>query len=328
MKLIIPLAGFGSRLRPHTYSRPKALLNTAGQPVLGHVLNMFKDLDIEEFIFIIGYMGDQIQSYITSTYPNIKAQFVEQKHLNGQSPAILLAKNFINGPVLIGFADTLVKTDLTQLQDANQDAITWVKEVKDPRRFGVAITDKTGNVTQIIEKPSTMEHKLAIVGFYFLRDGQSLMDAIETQVNNNIETKGEYYLADAIQILLKNGLKMTTYEVDVWLDCGKPDSLLLTNKYLLNNGHDTSHMFRSNEYTIVPPVNIHPSATITNSVVGPYATIGANCKINSSIIKNTIIEENSTIENSLISQSLIGQHTIVKNQAKSLIIGDQSIVTS
>ena len=174
MKIIIPLAGFGSRLRPHTFSKPKPLMNVAGTPVIGHVINMFKDVEVEEFIFITGYMGDQIQEHIRKTYPNSNTRFLEQKQLDGQSPAILLAKEYVTGPMLIGFADTIVETDLTKINTATDEAIAWVKQVKDPRRFGVVVRDSNGHVTQIIEKPESMENNLAVVGFYYLRDSQML----------------------------------------------------------------------------------------------------------------------------------------------------------
>ena len=215
MKIIIPLAGFGSRLRPHTFSKPKPLMNVAGTPVIGHVLNMFKDIEVEEFIFITGYMGNQIQEHISTTYPNTNTRFLEQQQLDGQSPAILLAKDFVTGPMLIGFADTIVETDLTKINTTTDEAIAWVKQVTDPRRFGVVIRDSDGYVTQIIEKPESMDNNLAVVGFYYLRDSQMLMSAIEQQINNDKQTKGEYYLADAMQILLDQGMQMQAKEVNL-----------------------------------------------------------------------------------------------------------------
>ena len=324
MKIIIPLAGFGSRLRPHTFSKPKPLMNVAGTPVIGHVLNMFKDVEVEEFIFITGYMGDQIQEHIKKTYPNTNTRFLEQKQLDGQSPAILLAKEHVTGPMLIGFADTIVETDLTKINTATDEAIAWVKQVKDPRRFGVVVRDSNGYVTQIIEKPESMENNLAVVGFYYLRDSQMLMSAIEQQINNNTQTKGEYYLADAMQILLDQGLQIQANEVEVWKDCGKPESLLETNKHLLEHGHDNSAQLQVDGSVIVPPVNIHVDAKITNSVIGPHATIGADCIITSSIISDSIIEQGTQIVDTVLTQSLIGSYTNVKGQSSIFNVGDQS----
>ena len=324
MKIIIPLAGFGSRLRPHTFSKPKPLMNVAGTPVIGHVLNMFNDVEVEEFIFVTGYMGDQIQEHIKKTYPNTNTRFLEQKQLDGQSPAILLAKEHVTGPMLIGFADTIVETDLTKINTATDEAIAWVKHVKDPRRFGVVVRDSNGYVTQIIEKPESMDNNLAVVGFYYLRDSQMLMSAIEQQINNNTQTKGEYYLADAMQILLDQGLQMQANEVEVWKDCGKPESLLETNKHLLEHGHDNSAQVKIDGSVIVPPVNIHVDAKITNSVIGPHATIGADCTITSSIISDSIIEQGTQIVDTVLTQSLIGSYTNVKGQSSTLNVGDQS----
>ncbi len=326
MKIIIPLAGFGSRLRPHTFSKPKPLMNVAGTPVIGHVMNMFKDVEVEEFIFVTGYMGDQIQEHIKKTYPNTNTRFLEQKQLDGQSTAILLAKEYVTGPMLIGFADTIVETDLTKINTTTDEAIAWVKQVKDPRRFGVVVRDSNGYVTQIIEKPESLDNNLAVVGFYYLRDSQMLMSAIEQQINNNTQTKGEYYLADAMQILLDQGLQMQTNEVEVWKDCGKPESLLETNKYLLEHGHDNSAQVKIDGSVIVPPVNIHVDAKITNSVIGPHATIGADCIITSSIISDSIIEQGTQIADTVLTQSLVGRYTNVKGQSNTLNVGDQSEV--
>ena len=326
MKIIIPLAGFGSRLRPHTFSKPKPLMNVAGTPVIGHVLNMFNDVEVEEFIFVTGYMGDQIQEHIKKTYPNTNTRFLEQKQLDGQSPAILLAKEHVTGPMLIGFADTIVETDLTKINTATDEAIAWVKQVKDPRRFGVVVRDSNGYVTQIIEKPESMDNNLAVVGFYYLRDSQMLMSAIEQQINNNTQTKGEYYLADAMQILLDQGLQIQANEVEVWKDCGKPESLLETNKHLLEHGHDNSAQLQVDGSVIVPPVNIHVDAKITNSVIGPHATIGADCIITSSIISDSIIEQGTQIADTVLTQSLVGSYTNVKGQSNTLNVGDQSEV--
>ena len=324
MKIIIPLAGFGSRLRPHTFTKPKPLMNVAGTPVIGHVLNMFQGVEVEEFIFITGYMGDQIQEHIRETYPNTSTRFLEQKQLDGQSPAILLAKEYVTGPMLIGFADTIVETDLTKINTATDEAIAWVKQVKDPRRFGVVVRNSNGYVTQIIEKPESMDNNLAVVGFYYLRDSQRLMSAIEQQINHNTQTKGEYYLADAMQILLDQGLQMQANEVEVWKDCGKPESLLETNKHLLDHGHDNSAQVQVDRSVIVSPVNIHIDAKITNSVIGPHATIGADCTITSSIISDSIVEQGAQIEDTVLTQSLVGRFTSIKGRSSTFNVGDQS----
>ena len=324
MKVIIPLAGFGTRLRPHTFSKPKPLMNVAGTPVLGHVLEMFRDVEVEEFIFITGYMGEHIEAFISREYPDIKARFLEQKELNGQSPAVLLARDFVSGPLLIGFADTIVETDLTRLHAEACNAIAWVKQVRDPSRFGVAVRGEDGYVNRIIEKPDSMSNNLAVVGFYFLQDGARLMDAIEKQIAGHVQTKGEYYLADAMQILLDEGMQMRVQEVDIWEDCGKPESVLHANKHLLQHGHDNSTEVVARGYVVVPPVNIHVDAQIKDSVIGPFATIGANCRVDGSIIRDSIVDQGAQITDAVLAQSLIGRGARVKGRFRTFNVGDES----
>ena len=324
MKVIIPLAGVGSRLRPHTFSKPKPLMNIAGTPLLSHVLEMFRNVAVEEFILITGYMSDQIESFINTKHPDIKARFFKQNELSGQSTAVLLARDYVNGPVLIVFADTIVEANLEHIHSEPSDAIAWVKEVKDPRRFGVAVPNEDGYVKRIIEKPDSMNNNLAVVGFYFLRDGARLMDAIEKQIGNHVQTKGEFYLANAMQILLDDGMQMRVQEVDIWEDCGKPDSILQTNEYLLQHGHDNSDKIVARGYVIVPPVNIHPDAQIKHSVIGPFATIGANCKIDGSVIRDSIVDQGTQIKNALITKSLIGRGAHLQGRFLTCNVGDES----
>ena len=325
MKVIIPMAGFGSRLRPHTFSKPKPLVNVAGKPVLGHVLDMFTDLPVDEFIMITGYLGEQIQTYMAQEYGHLKARFLVQEELNGQSPAVLLASEYVDGPILIVFVDTLIETDLTQLAGESADAVAWVKAVDDPRRFGVVELNGTGYVTRLIEKPDSMENNLAVVGFYYFKDGPRCMQALERQIAENIQTKGEYYLADAFQLLLDNGLKMRVEQVDVWEDCGKPEAVLHTNKYLLDNGHDNSAEIET-ESVIIPPVNIHPPAQIHDSVIGPHVTIAAGCRVTNSIIRESIIDDDAHIEDTMLSQSLIGKSAHVRGRFRVINVGDLSKV--
>ena len=324
MKVIIPLAGFGTRLRPHTFSKPKPLINVAGKPVLGHLLDMFENVPVEEFIFITGYLGEQIEGYLDNKYPQLTGSYLEQKVLNGQSPAVFLAKNNVDGPVLIGFADTLIETDLTKLKNEPADAVAWVKRVKDPRRFGVAEVGPDGYVTRLIEKPDTIENNLVVVGFYYIKDGPALMTAIEEQLSEDIQTKGEYYLADAMQLLLDRGLKMRVEEVDVWQDCGKPETVLETNRYLLGHGQDNSASVQADGFIIVPPVNIHPTARIHNSVIGPYTTIGADCQIESSIVRESIIEAGSHLRDAVLARSLVGRAARVLGRYRTFNVGDES----
>lgn len=327
MKIVIPLAGYGTRLRPHTFTKPKPLINVAGRPVLGHVLNMFRGLDdVEEFIFITGHLGDQIQSYVAQDFPHITAHYYEQKEMNGQSTAVILAEERLRGPMLLVFVDTIVETDLSALQNETADAVAWVKPVEDPRRFGVAELGPDGYVARLIEKPSDATNNLAVVGFYYLKQAERLVQAIHEQLERKIQTKGEYFLADALQLLLEGGLRMRVQPVDVWLDCGKPETVLQTNQYLLEHGHGNVQDGRQDGYVVIPPVHIDPSARIVNSVIGPYATISADCHIENALIRDSIIDAESSIHDTMLSHSLIGRQARVAGRYRSFNVGDSSEV--
>lgn len=328
MKIVIPTAGYGTRLRPHTWSKPKPLITVAGKPVLGHVLDMFNRVpSIDEVIIIVGYLGEQIQEYVDQAYPLLKTRYIEQRELIGQSHAIWLAREGLHGPTMIVFVDTLVETDLVSSDLENVQAIGWVKEVSDPRRFGVAEAGADGWVRRLIEKPQDMTNNLAVVGFYYFQEGEALIAAIEEQMQAGQQLKGEYYLADAINIMLDKGLKMRIQPVEVWNDCGKPDALLMTNRYLLEHSRDnSSESSKRKGVVIVPPVFIDPSANIDQSVIGPYASIGPGCEIHRSIIQDSIIDQDSEILDTTLSQSLIGRQVRVVGRHRSLNIGDSSEV--
>jgi glucose-1-phosphate thymidylyltransferase len=324
MKVVIPSAGFGKRLRPHTYTKPKPLLNVAGKPVLGHILDKIKGLEAEEVIFIVGWLGEQIEAYVRKNY-SFPSRYVEQKELLGQAHAIWLARDYLEGPVFIIFVDTIFEADLSRLAEVDADGVLYVKEVEDPRRFGVVVLEK-GYIKNLIEKPEGFEHKLAIVGLYYIKDSQFLIECIEELIAKDIKTKGEYYLADALQIMIEKGAKFITRRVDVWEDCGKPETVLDTNRYLLEHGHDNSEQVKADDFLIVPPVHIDPSARISNSIVGPYVTISGGCEIRGSIIRDSIIDEGAYIEDVMLEQSLIGQEARVSGRYRRLNVGDSSNV--
>lgn len=326
MKVIIPLAGFGTRLRPHTYTKPKPLINVAGKAVLGHILDKFAGLDVEEFIIVHGHLGEQIQHYMATQYPQYRARFVEQKELIGQADAILRCQPFVNGPVLIVFVDTLFEANLAGLMRESADAVIYVKEVLDPRRFGVAVVGPGGWVTRFVEKPESMDNRLAVIGMYYLNDSAALMRACQELMDRNIQTKGEYFLADAFNLMIEQGDRFRTEAVEVWEDCGKLETVLHTNRYLLEHGHDNSAEHHGNGYLVVPPVHISATAVIQNSVIGPYATISDGCHISGSIIRDSIIDEDAHIEGTTLDQSLIGKGALVKSSYRKLNVGDSSSV--
>jgi len=325
MKIVIPLAGFGTRMRPHTWTRPKPLVPVAGKAVLGHVLDMFQALPGDhEFIFIYGWLGGQIEKYVQANYPNLKARYIEQVNQNGQSSAIYLAKDYLEGPMLMVFVDTLIETDLTQLPNEPLEAVAWVKAVPDPRRFGVAEIGTDGRVKRLIEKPATMDNNLAVVGFYYFKEARQLITAIEEQMARNIQLKGEYFLADAVNLMLARGLTMRVEQVEVWEDCGTPDYILHTNRYLLGTGRDNTAQAQRPGVVLVPPVFIDSTAQVTNSVIGPNASIGVGATISNSIVRDSIISDDAQVSDALLDQSLVGARAAVRGHFTALNISDDS----
>jgi glucose-1-phosphate thymidylyltransferase len=327
MKIVIPLAGFGKRLRPHTFTKPKPLINVAGKPVLGHVLDTFNQLDdVEEIIFIVGHLGEQIEEYVSREYPGLRAHYYEQVKLDGQSTAIYLAREHLVGPMLMVFVDTIIATDFSVLKHEAADAVAWVKAVPDPRRFGVAEVGPDGRVTRLIEKPADVKNNLVVVGCYYFQQGERLMAAIETQIKHDVRTQGEYFLADAVNLMLQDGLNMRVQEVEVWQDCGKTETVLETNRYLLDHGHDNSAQVRAEGFVVVPPVNIHPTALIRASILGPHATVAAHCRIENSIIRDSIVDEESVVQGALLAGSLIGRSAKVAGRFRAFNVGEASEV--
>jgi glucose-1-phosphate thymidylyltransferase len=326
MKIIIPTAGRGTRLLPHTLTKPKQLINVAGKAVLGHIVDGFTELSVEEYIFVVGYLHEQIEGYIKDHY-DVPVRFVEQDNPLGQADAIMRCRDFVDGPILIVFSDTLTEVDLSGLADEPSDAVVYLKEVEDPRRFGIATLDEQGLITGFVEKPNSMENKLAVIGMYYIRDAKLLMECCQQLIDRDIQTRGEYYLADAFNLMIaEHGAKFRAQTVDMWEDCGKPETLLRTNRYLLDHGHDNADERPAGNYLVIPPVNIAPTATIADSVIGPYATIAAHCHIAGSIIRNSIVDEKAHIDDTMLDSSLIGQDAKVKGRYLALNVGNSSQV--
>ncbi len=325
MKVIIPLGGLGTRLRPHTYTRPKPLINVAGKPMLGHIIDKLAGVPVDEYIFVVGYLGEQIEQYVKNTYA-FPARFVEQKEAIGQAHALWLCREFVDGSVFMIFGDTLFDADLRELAHSPRDSLAYVKEVDDPRRFGVAALRADGSVERFVEKPESMNNRLAVIGMYYYADGPLLMRACEELMAQRIQTQGEYFLTDANNLMIGRGARFATRTVDVWLDTGKPETVLETNRYLLNNGSDNSADHRYAACVIVPPVNIHPAAKIEEAVIGPYATIGENCNIRRAIIRDSIVEAGATIIDTFLEQSLIGREAMVTGRYRKFNVGDSASV--
>jgi glucose-1-phosphate thymidylyltransferase len=338
LKIVILTAGWATRMRPQTWSKPKPLVSVAGRTVLDHLLNQFESVPSGmevEYVFIVGpYLGEtQIPPYVKEHYPSLKAHYVLQPVMKGQSDALWLAREYMTGPVLICFSDTLMDTDFSFLADEKADGVAWVKPVPDPRRFGVAEVDGEGWVTNLVEKPQIMDNNLVVIGCYYFKDAGNLLSAVEEQFRRGTSLKGEYFLTDTINIMIEGGLKMHTQTVEVWLDTGTIDATLETNRYLLEHGKGSKTKDQKQHgIKIVPPVFVHASAEISNSVIGPYASIGAKCMITGSRVEDSIIEDGATVEAAALQGSFIGRQARVQghsadNPPLKLNIGDDSSVS-
>lgn len=327
LTIAIPMAGYGSRLRPHTWSKPKPLLPIAGKTVIDYLLDQFsslpKDLDLE-YVFIIGPNGWTIRDYLQEHYPKLKAHFVVQEEMKGQSHALYLAKEHFHGPLLMTFSDTLIETDLSNLMEETNDGIAWVKAVPDPRRFGAARTDRNGKIIKLIEKPQDMKDNLVMVGFYYFRSGKALVEAIESQMERNISLKNEYFLADAINIMIEQGADMRVQPIETWLDAGVPETVLSTNRYLLENRVKPIDAKRYPGAVIIPPVAIAKDVKIEHSVVGPYVSIAAGCEVHDCILSNCVIDSGTKLEKKILENSLLGRNIHIKGYSEQWNLGDNS----
>ena len=337
LKIVIPMAGWGTRMRPHTWSKPKPLFSVAGKTSLEHLMDMFKSLpepENVEYIFIVGpYLGElQVPPFIKEKYPNLKAHFVVQHEMKGQSHALALAREYLRGPMMVCFSDTLMETDFSFLANEAADGVAWVMPVPDPRRFGVAELNNDGWVTRFIEKPQSMDNNLVVVGCYYFKSAEKLLAAIDEQMQRGIMLKGEYFLTDTITMMIEHGAKVRTNQISTWLDTGTIEATLDTNRILLDRGADNSSEAATRPTVkIVPPVFIHPTAEVDSAVIGPYVSIGANCKISAAVIQDSIIEEGTQIKRAALKRSLIGSNCHIegqtdKEEASSLNIGDNSSV--
>lgn len=326
MKLVIPLAGYGTRMRPHTFVRPKPLINVAGKPILGHILDRFLKYDIEELILIVGHLGEQVADYVEQHYRFPAIRYVEQQELKGQAHALWLARDYLEGPLFIIFVDTIFDGDLSAVQRTDADGVAFVKEIEDPRRFGIAVTDASGRIVRFVEKPDTLEHRLALIGLYWIREGRDLARAVTRLLEAGIQTKGEYYLADALQLLIDEGRVFIPQTVDVWEDCGTIDATLKTNRYLLEQGaaNDRGRTFKDS--VVIPPCYIGQNVTVERSVIGPYATILDNAVVRDAIVRDAILGNGCHVEATLVRDAIIGDRARVRGHFRSFNVADTSWV--
>jgi glucose-1-phosphate thymidylyltransferase len=324
MQVIIPLAGKGTRLRPHTHLVPKPMLKVAGRPVMDWVMDRLKGLDVTELIFITGHLKEQVEAYSKTRY-GYPARYIEQKVQDGTAGAINLARPYVTGPVLIIFVDTVFEADLTLINRTEADGIIWAKEVEDYQRFGVVVTDKQGFMTRIVEKPKEPISKLANIGLYYIKAVDSLWKGID-HVLASPANKGEYYLTDAFQWMIEQGRKILTAEVGGWYDCGKLDTLLETNEILLRKGAARRPALPAG-VDIIEPVYIEDGVRIERSVIGPNVSIEAGTVIEDSAVANMIVGRDSRLTSVKLNGGMVGNGVILDHFEGSVSLGDHAEIS-
>lgn len=326
MKAIIPVAGLGSKLRPHTHTQPKSLIPVAGKPILAHIVDDLIDQGFTEFIFIIGYLGDKIEKYITNNYPDIKPYFVVQTKGKGTAHAIWLAQELIHEDdlIFIVFGDTIFKADLAPILETDYTSL-GVKKVDDPREFGVAELDEDGSVTKLVEKPSIPKSNLALIGIYKIGNTALFKNSLDYVIDNEIRSHGEFHLTDVLMEMYKSGEQISTFTVESWFDCGKKDILLDTNAILLKIGDYKAAVSSNYDNTIiVEPVFIGENVNVSNSIIGPNVSIGDNTTVEYSIIKNSIIGSYTHLDTANLDRSVVGNDSLLKGTSLSLNLGDNT----
>ncbi|HEY3079705.1 MAG TPA: sugar phosphate nucleotidyltransferase [Chloroflexota bacterium] len=311
MQVVILLAGLGTRLRPHTLTRPKPMLEVAGRPIVEHIVDELKGLPVDEIVFIYGHLKEQFEGWAAERCP-FPYRFVEQRELRGQAHALSLVRDHVDRPLLIIFGDTIFEADLAGLPGLDADGMLFVREVEDPRRFGVAVLDQSGLVRRLVEKPKEPVSNLAVVGIYFVRDSAALFRAIDEVIAGGKHLGGEFYLADALQAMIEHGARFRTGETPVWADCGTIEAVLDTNAFLLQHGHARPPPSLGPGVTLVPPVHVDPSATLEGSTVGPNVAIGPGAHVIGSTLRDSIVYRDARIENSQLHRSLIGARAHVR----------------
>jgi glucose-1-phosphate thymidylyltransferase len=327
VKVVIPLAGKGTRLRPHTHVTPKPLLKVGDKPVMAYLLDDLEELGVEEGVFITGHLKEAVEKYMDSEYPRFRVDYVEQAVQNGTAGAVDLARPYVQEDLLIIFVDTLFDADLSLVQRLPDDVagVIWAKEVEDYQRFGVIITDEAGFMQRIIEKPKEPISKLANIGLYYIRDWALLFEGIDHVLATDPGPGGEYFLTDAFQYMVDQGAKIKTVEVEGWYDAGKPETVLETNRHVLS----TSRGKRPPEVpgvTIHDPVHIADGVQMEDSEIGPNVTISAGSRVRASRLKDTIVGERCALEGCDLHDSLIGNEVELRGIRGRVDIGDHSIV--
>lgn len=332
MKIIVPMAGRGSRLRPHTLTVPKPLVPVGGKPIVHRLVEDIAKTStekIDEIAFVIGDFGKEVENELVAVAEKLgaKGSIYYQKEALGTAHAVLCAEPCLTGPVVVAFADTLFRADFTLDKDA--DGILWVNQIEDPSAFGVVTLDKDGHITDFVEKPKTFVSDLAMIGIYYFKDGDQLKHELQYLIDNNIVKGGEYQLPDALKNLTQKGVKFKPGKVTEWLDCGNREVTVYTNQRVLEfdkNEKLVSDDVKMENSVIIPPCYIGKNVTLKNSVIGPHVSVGAGTSINNSVVANTIIQANTRIGSSVIRNSMIGSHVEIHGPVMDLSVGDYSVL--
>lgn len=326
MKAIIPVAGVGTRLRPHTYTQPKPLIPVAGKAIIGFIVDQLVEVGIKDFVFVIGYLGEKIQLFIEKEYPELNKTFVQQNSREGSAHAIWTARETIKdaSEIFIFFGDTIIDVDLEAFL-AEPTSCVGIKKVEDPREFGVVELGDDNFLRRVVEKPNIPKSNLAMVGLYKIKEVKALIDVIDENIRGGLQTHGEYQLTDGLMGMIEQGIQISALPVNNWFDCGKKEVLLETNAMLLDKeGYASSNLPHYDNTIIIHPVSIGSDCQLTNSIIGPHVTIGDNVKIDYSIVKESIIGSYAAIEEVVLQNSLVGSDTAIKGLSQSLNIGDNT----
>ncbi|MDX2045548.1 MAG: sugar phosphate nucleotidyltransferase [Chitinophagaceae bacterium] len=325
MKAIIPVAGAGTKLRPHTYTQPKALIPLAGKTILSIIVDQLHEAGVNEFVFIVGYLGDKIQDYVKLKYPHLHCHFVHQNERQGLGHAIYLTKEIVGeDEVFIVLGDTICEYNVREVID-QEGSLLGVKKVDDPRNFGVAEIDEKGNITRVVEKPQIPKSNMALVGLYKIKETGFLFSCLENNLKQGIRSYDEFSLTDALECMIKHGAKFRSFKVQNWFDCGRKETLLESNATLLKKfGGQISEEHNFENTIVIPPVSIAPGCDIRNSIIGPNVAIGEKTYVNYSIVKDSIIGSFSKLFDVVLHDSLIGSDTEIKGETRTLNIGDNT----
>ncbi|HEX7240190.1 MAG TPA: sugar phosphate nucleotidyltransferase [Longimicrobiaceae bacterium] len=327
MKVVIPLAGKGTRLRPHTHVTPKPLLRVGDKPVMSYILDDLRELGVNEAVVITGHLKEKVQEYMERDYPDFQAVYVEQPVQNGTAGAVLLAEEHAGDELLIIFVDTLFDADLSLIRRLPEDVagVIWAKEVEDYQRFGVVVTDEDGFMRRIIEKPSEPISKLANIGLYYIRDWKLLFEGIHHVMASPPGASGEYYLTDAFQYMVDHGGKILTVPVEGWYDAGKPETLLETNAHVLSTTRGRRPE-GGKGVTVHDPVHVAEGVELEDAEIGPNVTLSKGTKVRGSRLRDTIVGEGSTLEGCDLSDSLVGSRVTLRGVKGRVDVGDDSTV--